>query len=84
MSGLLREFEEPAAVIMKHNNPCGVAIGAGIFDAYIAARDVDPASAYGSVVSVNREVDEKLAAEICNTYVEVIVAPAYPPMHWTS
>jgi phosphoribosylaminoimidazolecarboxamide formyltransferase/IMP cyclohydrolase len=77
--GLVREFDEPAAVIMKHNNPCGVAINAGIFNAYVAARDVDPASAYGSVVSVNREVDEKLASEICNTYVEVIVAPAYSP-----
>jgi len=75
--GLLREFEEPAAVIMKHNNPCGVATGTGIVDAYIAARDVDPQSAYGSVVSVNREVDEKLAREICNTYVEVIIAPAF-------
>ena len=77
--GLMREFDEPAAVIMKHNNPCGVAISAGIFDAYIAARDVDPVSAYGSVVSVNRKVDEKLATEICNTYVEVIGAPAYSP-----
>jgi len=77
--GLVREFEEPAAVIMKHNNPCGVAIHNSIFDAYITARDVDPASAYGSVVSVNREVDEKLAAEICNTYVEVVVAPSYSP-----
>jgi len=77
--GLVREFEEPAAVIMKHNNPCGVAINNSIFNAYITARDVDPASAYGSVVSVNREVDEKLAAEICNTYVEVIVAPSYSP-----
>jgi phosphoribosylaminoimidazolecarboxamide formyltransferase/IMP cyclohydrolase len=76
-SGLVREFEEPVAVIMKHNNPCGVATGTGIFDAYIAAREVDPASAYGSVVSVNREVDGKLAEEICKTYVEVIVAPAY-------
>jgi len=75
--GLVREFDEPAAVIMKHNNPCGVAVGAGILDAYLAARDVDPASAYGSVVSVNREVDGKLATEICSTYVEVIVAPAY-------
>jgi phosphoribosylaminoimidazolecarboxamide formyltransferase/IMP cyclohydrolase len=75
--GLVREFEEPVAVIMKHNNPCGVATGTGIFDAYIAAREVDPASAYGSVVSVNREVDGKLAEEICKTYVEVIVAPAY-------
>jgi phosphoribosylaminoimidazolecarboxamide formyltransferase/IMP cyclohydrolase len=78
-AALVREFEEPAAVIMKHNNPCGVAIGAGIFDAYIAARGVDPVSAYGSVVSVNQEIDEKLAQEICNTYVEVIVAPVYTP-----
>jgi phosphoribosylaminoimidazolecarboxamide formyltransferase/IMP cyclohydrolase len=77
--GLVREFEEPAAVVMKHNNPCGVAIGTGIFDAYITAREVDPVSAYGSVVSVNREVDKHLAEAICNTYVEVIVAPVYSP-----
>jgi len=76
-AGLIREFEEPAAVIMKHNNPCGVATGTGISDAYIAAREVDPVSAYGSVVSVNRQIDDKLAGEICNTFVEVIVAPAY-------
>jgi phosphoribosylaminoimidazolecarboxamide formyltransferase/IMP cyclohydrolase len=75
--GLVREFEEPVAVIMKHNNPCGVAIDSGISDAYISARDVDPVSAYGSVVSVNREVDKNLATEICNTYVEVIVSPAF-------
>jgi phosphoribosylaminoimidazolecarboxamide formyltransferase/IMP cyclohydrolase len=77
--GLLREFDKPAAVIMKHNNPCGVAIGAGILNAYIAAREVDPESAYGSVVSVNRSVDEKCAGEICNTFVEVITAPAFSP-----
>lgn len=76
-AGLLREFDEPVAVIVKHNNPCGVATGPDILDAYLSARDVDPVSAYGSVVSVNREVDAKLAGEICNTYVEVIVAPSY-------
>ncbi|NMB80012.1 MAG: bifunctional phosphoribosylaminoimidazolecarboxamide formyltransferase/IMP cyclohydrolase [Methanomicrobiales archaeon] len=75
--GLLKEFEEPAAVIVKHNNPCGVATGSGIFEAYTTARDVDPVSAYGSVVSVNREVDRKFAEEICNTFVEVIVAPSF-------
>ncbi len=52
---LLREFEEPAAVIIKHNNPCGVAIGTDLLDAYITAREVDPVSAYGSVVCLNRE-----------------------------
>jgi phosphoribosylaminoimidazolecarboxamide formyltransferase / IMP cyclohydrolase len=75
--GLLREFDEPAAVIVKHNNPCGVATGSTMFDAYTMARDVDPVSAYGSVVSFNREVDLRLAEEICNTFVEVIVAPSF-------
>jgi phosphoribosylaminoimidazolecarboxamide formyltransferase / IMP cyclohydrolase len=75
--GLLREFEEPAAVLIKHNNPCGVSIGADIFKAYMTAREVDPVSAYGSVVSVNREVTKNLADEICKTFVEVIVAPSF-------
>ncbi|MFA4860905.1 bifunctional phosphoribosylaminoimidazolecarboxamide formyltransferase/IMP cyclohydrolase [Methanoregula sp.] len=74
---LMREFDEPAAVIVKHNNPCGVAIGRDVFEAYIAARDVDPVSAYGSVVSVNRELSKKLAEEISNTFVEVILAPSF-------
>jgi phosphoribosylaminoimidazolecarboxamide formyltransferase / IMP cyclohydrolase len=76
---LLREFDDTAAVIVKHNNPCGVAAGSDILDAYVTARDVDPVSAYGSVVSVNREVTETLAEEICKTYVEVIVAPRFSP-----
>jgi len=74
---LLWEFDEPTAVFVKHNNPCGVAIGHDIFDAYITAREVDPVSAYGSVVSVNKEVTKKLAEEICKTFVEVIVAPSF-------
>jgi len=74
---LMREFDEPAAVIVKHNNPCGVAIGKDVFDAYVTARDVDPVSAYGSVVSVNRELSKKLADEISNTFVEVILAPSF-------
>ncbi len=76
---LLREFDDTAAVIVKHNNPCGVAVGSHILDAYVTARDVDPVSAYGSVVSVNREVKKTLAEEICKTYVEVIVAPRFSP-----
>jgi phosphoribosylaminoimidazolecarboxamide formyltransferase/IMP cyclohydrolase len=78
-TGLLREFEEPAAVIVKHNNPCGVSVGENLLDAYISARDVDSASAYGSVISLNRQVDRILAEEICKTFVEVVVAPSFSP-----
>ena len=75
--GLVREFAKPCAVVVKHNNPCGVAIGAEISDAYVQARDVDPMAAYGSVVALNRAVDAALAEEICSTYVEVVAAPGF-------
>ncbi|MCQ1537871.1 bifunctional phosphoribosylaminoimidazolecarboxamide formyltransferase/IMP cyclohydrolase [Methanocalculus taiwanensis] len=75
--GLLREFDDPACVIVKHNNPCGVATGKQPIDAYIRARDVDPVSAYGSVVALNREVGSDVAEAICSTFVEVIIAPSF-------
>lgn len=74
---LLREFEETAAVIVKHNNPCGVAIGTDLLDTYITAREVDPVSAYGSVVCLNREIDKNVAEEIAKTFVEVLAAPSF-------
>jgi len=74
---LLREFEETAAVIVKHNNPCGVAVGTDLLEAYSTAREVDPVSAYGSVVCLNREVTLKVAEEIAGTFVEVLVAPSF-------
>ena len=76
-AGLAREFSEPAAVIVKHNNPCGAAIGNSLLEAYVLARDADPVSAYGSVVALNREVDSALAGEISRTFVEVVAAPAF-------
>jgi phosphoribosylaminoimidazolecarboxamide formyltransferase/IMP cyclohydrolase len=76
-TALLREFEEPAAVIVKHNNPCGVSTGDDLLDAYLSAREVDPVSAYGSVVCLNREMDNTLAKEIDSTFVEVVVAPSF-------
>ena len=76
-TALLVEFEEPTAVIVKHNNPCGVSVGTDILEAYLSARDVDPISAYGSVVSLNREVDKKLAEAIDSTFVEVVAAPSF-------
>ena len=76
-TGLLREFEKPAAVIVKHNNPCGVATGTDLLSAYIDAREADPVSSYGSVVSFNREITRELAEEIGKTFVEVVVAPSF-------
>ncbi len=75
--GLLAEFELPACVIVKHNNPCGVAVASGIGQAYERARDCDPVSAYGGVIVVNRPVDAALAELLAATFVEVLLAPAY-------
>ncbi len=76
-AGLVREFSEPAAVVVKHNNPSGAAVGSTLLEAYVSARDTDPASAYGSVVALNREVDSALAEEITRTFVEVVAAPSF-------
>jgi len=74
---LLREFDECAAVIVKHNNPCGVATGKDVLGAYVAARDVDPVSAYGGIVAVNQEVNVDLAKEIASTFIEALAAPSF-------
>jgi phosphoribosylaminoimidazolecarboxamide formyltransferase/IMP cyclohydrolase len=74
---LLAEFQLPACVIVKHNNPCGVAVGSDVATAYRRARDCDPVSAYGGVVVVNRPVDAGLGEELAGTFVEVLSAPAY-------
>jgi phosphoribosylaminoimidazolecarboxamide formyltransferase/IMP cyclohydrolase len=75
--GLVREFDETACVIVKHNNPCGVATGETLLGAYITAREVDPVSAYGSVVALNREVGREVAEELSATFVEVVIAPSF-------
>jgi phosphoribosylaminoimidazolecarboxamide formyltransferase/IMP cyclohydrolase len=74
---LAQEFEEPAAIIVKHTNPCGAAIGATILDAYIKALACDPVSAFGSVIGINREVDAAAAEEIAKLFVEAIAAPGF-------
>jgi len=78
-TALSREFAEPAAVIVKHNNPCGVAIAESLLESYISARGVDPESAYGSVVVLNREIDQAVASELSKTFVEVVAAPSFSP-----
>ncbi len=68
--------EQPTCVIVKHANPCGVAIAENIFDAYNLAYATDPTSAFGGIIAFNRELDEKTAAEIAGRqFVEVIIAP---------
>ncbi len=74
---LLNEFSEPAAVIVKHNNPCGVAVAATLADAYEKALACDPLSAYGGVIALNRPVDEGLAERLHENFIEVLIAPAY-------
>jgi phosphoribosylaminoimidazolecarboxamide formyltransferase/IMP cyclohydrolase len=70
------EFMEPAAVVIKHTNPCGAAAGATLEEAYVRARDADALSAFGGIVGCNREVDEATAQAITSTFIEAVVAPA--------
>jgi phosphoribosylaminoimidazolecarboxamide formyltransferase/IMP cyclohydrolase len=74
---LLREFTLPACVIVKHGNPCGVAVAGTVDAAYAKAFAGDPVSAYGGVVALNRPVAASLGARIAEEFVEVIFAPAY-------
>jgi phosphoribosylaminoimidazolecarboxamide formyltransferase/IMP cyclohydrolase len=76
---LAEEFDEPAAIIMKHTNPCGAATGSTILEAYTKALACDPVSAYGGVLGINREVDIEAAEEIAKLFVEAIAAPAFSP-----
>lgn len=69
------EFEGPAVAIIKHANPCGVAIAGDLHRAYLSAYACDPVSAFGGIVAVNRKLDAATAAEIAKIFVEVIVAP---------
>ncbi len=74
---LLDEFEPAACVIVKHNNPCGVAIGKSIADAYEKALACDPLSAFGGVIALNRPVDRALAERLHQHFIEVLIAPGY-------
>ena len=74
---LSREFAQPACVIVKHANPCGVAVGANAEEAYDKALACDPTSAYGGVVVFNRRVEEFLGAKLAKQFVEVLFSPGY-------
>jgi phosphoribosylaminoimidazolecarboxamide formyltransferase/IMP cyclohydrolase len=74
---LVAEFELPACAIIKHNNPCGCAVGGTVLDAYQRAFACDPLSAFGGVVCVNRPIDRAFAEALTRQFCEVLIAPAY-------
>jgi phosphoribosylaminoimidazolecarboxamide formyltransferase/IMP cyclohydrolase len=73
----LKEYDEPAAVAVKHANPCGIGVAEDIFHAYQKAHDGDPVSIFGGIVALNRRVDEKTAEEINSIFIEILIAPSY-------
>ncbi len=70
------EFDEPAAVVIKHTNPCGVAIGSSAAEAFERAREADPLSAFGGIVGLNRPLDAATAKALTTTFIEAVVAPS--------
>jgi phosphoribosylaminoimidazolecarboxamide formyltransferase/IMP cyclohydrolase len=71
------DFDEPAVAIIKHANPCGVAVGGDVAEAHARAHACDPVSAFGGVIAANRPVSVEMARQVAEVFTEVIVAPAY-------
>lgn len=76
---LLREFDEPAVIAVKHANPCGAGIAGNVLDAYLAAYNADPVSIFGGIVASNRKIDEATATEMVKTFLEIVIAPDFDP-----
>lgn len=74
---LIKEFDEPTVVAVKHTNPCGVGSAGNIYDAYMRAYESDPVSIFGGIIAANREIDAKTAEEINKIFVEIVVAPSF-------
>jgi phosphoribosylaminoimidazolecarboxamide formyltransferase / IMP cyclohydrolase len=77
--GLLIEFDDPAAVVIKHTNPCGVALGGSVADAMARAKACDPVSIYGGIVGVNRTLDMGVVKELSGILLEILFAPDFAP-----
>jgi phosphoribosylaminoimidazolecarboxamide formyltransferase/IMP cyclohydrolase len=71
------DFDEPAVAIIKHANPCGIAVGADVAEAHRKAHECDPVSAFGGVIAVNRPVSVAMAEQVAEVFTEVVVAPGY-------
>lgn len=74
---IVAEFDEPAAAIIKHTNPCGTGIGKTLDEAYEKAYSADPVSAFGGIIGLNREVDVVTAVQISKLFIEAVIAPGY-------
>jgi phosphoribosylaminoimidazolecarboxamide formyltransferase/IMP cyclohydrolase len=77
--GLVVEFDSSSAVVIKHTNPCGVAVGQNQLEVFINARDTDSISAFGGILGFNREVQVETAQEIVKNFVEAVIAPGFSP-----
>ena len=75
----IREFDDTACVIVKHSNPCGVAIGDNLLDVYTRAFNADSLSAFGGIIAFNRKCTKEVAEEICKVFVEIVLAPSFEP-----
>ena len=75
----VKSFNTPACVIVKHANPCGVAVGADALQAYSKAFQTDPTSAFGGIIAVNCTLDERAALQMSKQFIEVLMAPDYTP-----
>jgi len=76
---IVLEFDEPAAAVIKHTNPCGAATAETLADAYVRAREADALSAFGGIVGLNRPIDPATAQAITATFIEAVVAPSLEP-----
>ncbi len=74
---IVKEFTEPAAVAVKHMNPCGVGTGTDVYDAFTKAFAADPVSIFGGIIALNREVDKQTAEKLHEIFLEIIIAPSY-------
>ncbi|WP_288637952.1 bifunctional phosphoribosylaminoimidazolecarboxamide formyltransferase/IMP cyclohydrolase [uncultured Oxalobacter sp.] len=73
----VKNFDEPACVIIKHANPCGVAVGKDLLDAYQKALQTDPEAAFGGIIAFNGELDARTSEEVSKLFVEVLIAPSF-------
>ncbi|MFY9177871.1 MAG: bifunctional phosphoribosylaminoimidazolecarboxamide formyltransferase/IMP cyclohydrolase [Caldicoprobacterales bacterium] len=74
---MVKEFDEPTVVAVKHANPCGIGSGNNLLEAYLKAYECDKESIYGGIIATNREVDEDVAKEMAKIFLEVIISPSF-------